>query len=219
MSDDHAKLFNSLRASTVALLGYDVDNLTAAQKIRVDRAIALRLVIDDAQAKQMRGEAIDVRAFVAASESLERMCGGNPETAAAGHDFSGAREELRRFLAGRAAALEHRAQREAEAIESSKYQDAPLSHGTTMVPKFGEANPDPAGSDESDSGVPHPPPSPLAAGGCEPAPPQQTSPQPPLPKDGEIPRHWLRDGQPREAWRDHIGPSGEIISPWFNPHG
>jgi hypothetical protein len=58
MSDDRAELFVSLRASTVALLGYDVDNLTAAQKIRVDRAIALRLVIDDAQARQMRGEVI-----------------------------------------------------------------------------------------------------------------------------------------------------------------
>jgi hypothetical protein len=99
MSDDQAKLFNSLRASTVELLGYDVDNLTAAQRIRVDRVIALRLVIDDAQAKQMRGESIDVRAFVSASEDLERMVGGNPASPPTEARFSvDARARLRRLI-------------------------------------------------------------------------------------------------------------------------
>jgi hypothetical protein len=97
MSDDQAKLFNSLRASTIELLGYDVDNLTAAQKIRVDRAIALRLVIDDAQARQMRGETIDVKEFVDASESLERMVGGNPSFPPSRFDGN-ARERLRKLI-------------------------------------------------------------------------------------------------------------------------
>jgi hypothetical protein len=122
MSDDHAKLFGHLRASTARLLGYDDANpLTAAQQIRLERAIALRLVIDDAQGRQMRGEQINVREFVDASESLERLVGGDPEKSTA-HDFSGAREELARFLAGRAAAIEKRAQREAEALAQGSPQ-------------------------------------------------------------------------------------------------
>jgi voltage-gated potassium channel Kch len=79
MTDERAKLLSSLRASTITLLGYDdVEHLTAAQQIRIDRAITLRLTIDDLQARQLRGERIDVSGFVEASESLERMVGGNP---------------------------------------------------------------------------------------------------------------------------------------------
>ena len=53
MSDDQAKLFSSLGAWTVALLGYDAaDQLSAAQQIRVDRAVMLRLLIDDLTTKQ-----------------------------------------------------------------------------------------------------------------------------------------------------------------------
>jgi hypothetical protein len=80
MNSDVAGFHEHLRASTIQLLGYaDANQLTAAQQIRLDRAIMLRLTIDDAQARQMRGEAIDVHAFVSASEDLERMVGGNPE--------------------------------------------------------------------------------------------------------------------------------------------
>jgi hypothetical protein len=186
MSDDQSRIYNSLRASTIALLGYDdVGQLSPAQEIRVSRAISLRLIVDAAQGKQLRGEPVDVKGFVEASESLERMCGGNPDQPAAAHDFSGAREELSRFLAGRADAIARRAAREAEPLESSK----PI--------------PDPGGGDaQSDGGVPQPPPSRAPAAGCvpaEPAPPQQTSPQPPLPSpDAPLPRQWVRDGQPRD---------------------
>jgi hypothetical protein len=97
MTDDRAELFTSLRASTVALLGYDAEHLTAAQRIRVDRAIALRLVIDEAQAKQMRGEVIDIDEFVSASESLERMVGGQPDAPTSRFDGK-ARERLRQLI-------------------------------------------------------------------------------------------------------------------------
>jgi hypothetical protein len=100
MSDNtQAKLFSSLRGSTATLLGYsDADKLTAAQQIRVDRAIALRLVIDDAQAKQMRGEQIDVKSFVAASEDLEKMCGGNLVETPATRFGASHRERLRALI-------------------------------------------------------------------------------------------------------------------------
>jgi hypothetical protein len=83
MISDESELFSSLRASTAVLLGYDADKqLSPAEQIRLDRASALRMVIDGAQAKQMRGEPIDVREFTDASESLEKMCGGNPASSA-----------------------------------------------------------------------------------------------------------------------------------------
>jgi hypothetical protein len=98
MTDERAKLLSSLRASTITLLGYDdVEHLTAAQQIRIDRAITLRLTIDDLQARQLRGERIDVSGFVEASESLERMVGGNPLEASTrfGPDH---RERLRQLI-------------------------------------------------------------------------------------------------------------------------
>lgn len=74
MSDDRQAFHSSLHASTVALLGYDAGRLSAAH--RVDRAVTLRLTIDDLQARQLRGEQIHVAAFVDASSTLTTI--GNP---------------------------------------------------------------------------------------------------------------------------------------------
>jgi hypothetical protein len=117
MSSDIAEFHKHLRASTAHLLGYDDANpLTAAQEIRVDRAVMLRLMIDDLQAKQMRGGPIDVRAFVTASEDLERMVGGHPEQTSTAPNFSGARDELERFLVARAQRIEARDQNRETAL-------------------------------------------------------------------------------------------------------
>ena len=67
-----AELFKSLRASTAAMLGLDVDHLSTEQTIRVDRAVTLRLLCDHLQAQQLHGVAIDVHEFISASEALER---------------------------------------------------------------------------------------------------------------------------------------------------
>ena len=64
-----------------------------AEKIRVDRASALRLLLDDMQAAQLNGSAIDVAAFIKASEELERLAGGDPERRPRTR-LSGARDEL-----------------------------------------------------------------------------------------------------------------------------
>jgi len=175
-----------LRLDTAKMLGVDLENMTAAQEVRLSRATMLRLELDDIESRKLNNQPFDVKAYVVASEALERMVpGGNPEAPGGAHDFSGARAELSRFLAGRADAIARRAAREAEPLESSK----PI--------------PDPGGGDaQSDGGVPQPPPSRAPAAGCvpaEPAPPQQTSPQPPLPSpDAPLPRQWVRDGQPRD---------------------
>jgi hypothetical protein len=200
-----AGFYEHLKASTAKLLGYDdVDHLTASQRIRVDRALALRLVIDDTQSRQMRGEVIDVRAFTLASEALERMVpGGNPDAPTA-HDFSGAREELRRFFAQRADAIARRDAPAAEAIAAASSKTA-------------------CGDAQSDKGVAHPPSSPDApAGGGEPA---VLIDPPPAPQQArrktleEINTPTFPPRGPRPAWRDYIGPDGEIRSPWFRPYG
>lgn len=123
---DPAELFNSLRASTCVLLGYgSVDQLTAAQDIRVGRTITLRLIVDDLQARQLRGEMIDVKAFVAASEDLERLCGGNPNTPAP-DAFADAREELSRFLVERAERIDARDVKLRDQIDQLKEENARL---------------------------------------------------------------------------------------------
>jgi hypothetical protein len=65
MSDDEqAKLFNeALRVSTAKMLSLDINNLTAAQSVKLDRCCMLRLLVDDLRAKQLSGQQIDVREF------------------------------------------------------------------------------------------------------------------------------------------------------------
>lgn len=96
--DDQAAIYGSLRASTAKLLGYDdVGRLSAAQEIRLSRAISLRLICDAAQAAQLCGRPYDVRAFTDASEALERMVGGNPD-APSQQRFSGEHQKRLREL-------------------------------------------------------------------------------------------------------------------------
>jgi hypothetical protein len=112
MGDDLAELFRKLRASTAALLNVDLNHLTPAQAIRVDRAAALRLQLDDLQRRQFAGEAIDMKEFCVASEQLEKLVGGDPDVAGAEDDFetryqariqeefAGAHEKLSQLLRG-----------------------------------------------------------------------------------------------------------------------
>lgn len=111
MTQDIAGQTRRLFSSTTKLLGLDEAKLSVAEKIRVDRASTLRLLLDDMQSAQLNGGAIDVGQFIKASEELERLAGGNPE-ASATHDFTGAREELQQFFAERAERLQMREQRE-----------------------------------------------------------------------------------------------------------
>jgi hypothetical protein len=75
-----------------------------------------------------------------------------------------------------------------------------------------------ASGDASDSGALPPPPSRAPAGDhpllVEPPPPAQTSNQPPLPKRGEIPAHYLKQDEP---WRQHLDADGNIVAPYFQP--
>jgi hypothetical protein len=227
MSDDQSRRFTLLRASTAKLLGYDdADRLTAAQQIRLDRAITLRLMIDDLQGRQVRGEVIDVKAFVNASEDLERMVpGGNPEAPSGTHDFSGAREELSRFFAGRAEAIKRRNQR--LEVELATNPDAARRELETKIQAAIEKHTKPAVGGDAQSSVAPPLSSaaPAVGGGwpTEPASTPQSAPPPGrVESDVErmnrvnsrpVPQHYLKG--PPEPWRDYIDADGNIhTSPW-----
>jgi hypothetical protein len=70
---DLKAMARNLFAGTCEMLKLDPNNLTNAQKVRVDRASALRLQIDDLQAAQLRGAQIDMAKLIEASEALEHL--------------------------------------------------------------------------------------------------------------------------------------------------
>ena len=189
MTTDTLRFHEHLRASTIQLLGYaDADRLTAAQEIRVDRAVMLRLVIDDLQARQMRGEAIDVHAFVSASEDLERMVGGNPasppptETTRFGPN---ARERLRRLIE---TTLQANDVAEAERLRDVREREemaAALAAGAFV-----------------------------AAAAPAPAAPTPVASLPSEPPANVVSLHYLREGQrePRRDFHDGRAPTGP--HPW-----
>jgi hypothetical protein len=202
MSEDHAAIFNSLRASTIILLGYDgIEHLTAAQEIRISRAITLRLTINDLQARQLRGERIDVSAFVEASESLERMAGGVPEKDQSRFGPSH-REKLQQLIenALRGSAADHEAEADrAQWDETAALAAAALPDKSTSC-----------ASGRAQDGVAPPSPAPAVPAGATPTRPltdvekmAKANAEPCNPAPG-----------PREPWRDYVGPDG-IIAPYF----
>jgi hypothetical protein len=71
---------------TCKVLGHDPDSLTLAQRLRVDRASALRLEIDDLQAAQLGGRTIDIKRLIEASEALEKLVNTTPNGDGSGSD-------------------------------------------------------------------------------------------------------------------------------------
>jgi hypothetical protein len=110
------QLLDRMRKLKAALLNCDLNDMTPAQSVRLDRAAALRLELDDIQGRQLAGLPVDMAKFVVASEALERMLGGNPEQPTNSPDFSGAREELNRFLVERAQRIAARELKESERL-------------------------------------------------------------------------------------------------------
>jgi hypothetical protein len=73
MSAATPTVYAKARAETCALLGYDLDGLTAEQATRLDITTALRLALDDQSGKLARGETVDVTKLLAASEALAKL--------------------------------------------------------------------------------------------------------------------------------------------------
>jgi hypothetical protein len=158
MHENPAEFYRSLRISTAALLGYgDVDHLTSEQAIRTDRALTLRLVVDHLQGRQMQGQQIDVKEFVAASESLERMVTGADPEQNTGPDYDAARHKVETMISNLIAADEH------------KMAQDPAAARAKFEVKLQRAieNNDPGGGGERDGdGKPLSSPLPAVVAGC-----------------------------------------------------
>jgi hypothetical protein len=219
MSDDQSAIYNSLRASTAAMLGYsEIDQLTAAQEIRLSRAISLRLIVDTAQAAQLCGRPIDVRTFTDASESLEKLCGGDPG-ALPSFDADASIAALEGTIDG-ILRVREQADHERDAERAWREEMAAVVAAGGNVDLTTEHNPA-SGIARHDECCPHPAlVAPAAAvGGCEPAEP--TPPPPPVLSDVEKmaranavqpPANYLKG--PDEPWRAWVDENGIRSSPW-----
>src|SRR5262245_22593986 len=96
MSDGDS-FYQKVRRETARLLGYEgTDNLPAEQATRLDLATALRLGLDDMQARLLRGESVDVSKMLAATQESSRLL-PTPEPAPR-RDGTSARERLRAIV-------------------------------------------------------------------------------------------------------------------------
>jgi hypothetical protein len=58
------------RGEIAALLGIDPNNASFTQKLKLDRAVSLRLELDRMQAAQAAGQSVDIGRLTAAAEAL-----------------------------------------------------------------------------------------------------------------------------------------------------
>jgi hypothetical protein len=79
MTADLTIMRDRLRKETAALLGMDIDNLTAAQSVRLDRAATLRLELDDIESRKLQGATFNAVQYIAISEALERLISGRAD--------------------------------------------------------------------------------------------------------------------------------------------
>jgi hypothetical protein len=68
-----ANVYTKVRGEIAALFGWNVENLSPDQALRVDTATALRLALDHLQGGIVRGESIDITKMLTASEALARL--------------------------------------------------------------------------------------------------------------------------------------------------
>jgi hypothetical protein len=160
MTNDTAVMRKNLRDETAAMLKLDVNNLTAAQSVRLDRASTLRLELNDIEERKLIGAPFDTVKYIAASEALERMLGGDPDQLAAETEeqmrerlvkemFSKDAEELRELLHRRAEALERRREAQEKAAEHRAAETAASPTGQYLpiakqrAPAVPNGTPDP----------------------------------------------------------------------------
>jgi hypothetical protein len=66
-------IYAKARADVAGMLRYDLDNLSAEQATRLDIATALRVLLDNQTGKLLRGESLDARELLMASDALAKI--------------------------------------------------------------------------------------------------------------------------------------------------
>jgi hypothetical protein len=125
---DPAAAYEALRAETAGMLKYDLADLSLVQGLQVDLVSLLRLEVDTLQGKVLAGEQVDLMRLSAALTMLHKLLPpAELKTESSKPDFSGAREELERFLQNRFEAIEYGYARESEIeaeVQADFYRDA-----------------------------------------------------------------------------------------------
>jgi hypothetical protein len=192
-----ARKYHLLQKDSARLLNYDIDHLTPAQEIRLDRVCALRLEIDRLTMLQLSGQQFDIIKLVQASEALERLISPTGIDLVASPNFSGAREAFTALIEAQCSRLDAREAHVNEQLRAEITELKAQIERLCAAPP--SASPPPSDSDQS------------------PSPPDQTSqlstppPQPPQP-----PRHYLRDDASPLAVFDggrNLPPPGSARSP------
>jgi hypothetical protein len=71
---DVSSVYAKARSEVASMLGYtDLDNLSPEQSLRLDIACSLRVLLDAQSGRLLRGESLDAREMLAASEALARL--------------------------------------------------------------------------------------------------------------------------------------------------
>jgi hypothetical protein len=242
---DAAATYEALRASTAEMLKLDPANLSLVEGLQLDLIALLRLTTSDMHGAALSGEAVDLDRLSTALGMLQKLLPASALVAPAPADVRGDSDAAFRQIADQLdrqiAVLEVAMARDparARAEFEEKLQRAIEKHcGTGNKSGIDSAfarntDPDPSGGGAARNTeiakVAKSVPRDLAAAGSEPPlliePP---SPPPPPKRESDLERMARVNAQPvpsrylrqDEEWRRHIDGDGNIVSPWFNPHG
>jgi hypothetical protein len=70
---DAPSIYQKCRTDVAGMLGYDLDNLSAEQSTRLDIGTALRVLLDNQSGRLLRGESLDARELLMASDALAKI--------------------------------------------------------------------------------------------------------------------------------------------------
>jgi hypothetical protein len=224
---DAPNLYQKARTDVATMLGYDLDALSPEQSTRVDVATALRVLLDTQSGRLVRGESLDARELLMASEALSRLLPPLREPAAGPREdprevmwqiYKTMRERgelnLRKPDEGPLQAKIDELQAEIAALKAGSSAHAPIT------PLLSDIVP-PSERAECDSGPPV---------GLDDPPQRSTTvieavPNPPAASVAPAPRPAAPayDYNKERGWRDHVLPDGTITSTpmsrgrWWGP--
>lgn len=189
-------IYAKARSETAELFGFDPNNLTAEQSMRVDVVCALRIGIDDMQGKIVRGESVDVTKLLSASEALAKLLPASV-LAEPPPEPESPDEDPREIMWRTYKEMRHRGALVGEGLDGAKLTIERLkAENTALKAQLAGAAPDVA--------VPAPA-APAPAGGNVVPLPRPSSPPPPAPA---APQSWdeTDGGRAWHAWVDAGGP-------------
>jgi hypothetical protein len=73
VTTDAPSIYQKCRTDVASMLGYDLDALTPEQALRLDVATSLRVLLDSQSGRLLRGESLDARELLMASDALAKI--------------------------------------------------------------------------------------------------------------------------------------------------